>query len=120
MRGGGGSSEWDIIGFVLHPYQVEDWMQERVQQLRAWSPLGNLKDYLKHLQKHQVFKAEVQAHEQVMTSVAKVTLASTQTKVLMAKVSGKKVLNTPLFLSPSKAKSSSDSATLGLERSPRS
>lgn len=84
------SSEWDITGFVPHPHQVEDWMQERVQQLRAWSPLGNLKDYLKHLQKHQVFKAEVQAHEQVMTSVAKVTLASAQPKVLMAKVSGKK------------------------------
>lgn len=87
---GGGSSEWDIIGFVPHPHQVEDWMQEQVQQLRAWSPLGNLKDCLKHLQKHQVFKAEVQAREQVMTSVAKVTLASAQSKVLMAKVSGKK------------------------------
>ncbi|KAL1785833.1 spectrin beta chain, non-erythrocytic 5 [Sigmodon hispidus] len=51
--------------------EVEDWIQERVQQLRAWSPLGNLRDYLKHQQKHQAFKAEVQANEQVMTSVAK-------------------------------------------------
>ena len=79
----GVSSEWDIIGFVPHPHQAEDWMQEQVQQLRAWSPLGNLKDCLKHLRKHQVFKAEVQAREQVMTSVAKVTLASAQSKVLM-------------------------------------
>ncbi|XP_049989135.1 spectrin beta chain, non-erythrocytic 5 [Alexandromys fortis] len=60
-----------MANFTRAAAQVEDWMQERVQQLRAWSPLGNLKDYLKHLQKHQVFKAEVQAHEQVMTSVAK-------------------------------------------------
>lgn len=65
-----------IITFVPHSYQVEDWIQERVQQLRAWSPLGNLKDHLKYLQKHQAFKAEVQAHEQVITSVTKVTPAS--------------------------------------------
>lgn len=60
------------------PHQVEDWIQERVQQLRAWSPLGNLKDYLKHLRKLQAFRAEVQAHEQIVTSVAKVTPASAQ------------------------------------------
>lgn len=77
-------------GIWPRPYQVEDWIQERVQQLRAWSPLGNLNDYLKHLWKHQAFEAEVQAHEQVMTSVAKVTPASAQPKVLMAKVSDKK------------------------------
>ncbi|XP_036040911.1 spectrin beta chain, non-erythrocytic 5 [Onychomys torridus] len=60
-----------IANFTTAATQVEDWIQERVQQLRAWSPLGNLNDYLKHLQKHQAFEAEVQAHEQVMTSVTK-------------------------------------------------
>lgn len=61
-----------------YPQQAEDWIQQRVQQLRAWSPLGNLKDYLKHLRKHQAFRAEVQAQEQILTSVAKVTAASAQ------------------------------------------
>lgn len=74
----GGTSGWSITGFVSHPLQVEDWIQERVQQLGAWSPRGNLKDYLKHLKKHQDFKAEVQAYEQVVTSVAKVTPAIAQ------------------------------------------
>ncbi|ERE70802.1 spectrin beta chain, brain 4-like protein [Cricetulus griseus] len=60
-----------IANFTRAATQAEDWIQERVQQLRAWSPLGNLKDHPKHLQKHQAFKAEVQAHEQVITSVAK-------------------------------------------------
>ncbi|XP_040602017.1 LOW QUALITY PROTEIN: spectrin beta chain, non-erythrocytic 5 [Mesocricetus auratus] len=60
-----------IASFTRAATQVEDWIQERVQQLRAWSPLGNLKDHLKYLQKHQAFKAEVQAHEQVITSVTK-------------------------------------------------
>lgn len=61
-----------------YPRQAEDWIQERVQQLRAWSPLRNLTDYLKHLRKHQAFRAEVQAQEQIITSVAKVTPASAQ------------------------------------------
>ncbi|CAH6788033.1 Sptbn5 [Phodopus roborovskii] len=56
--------------FTRAAAQVEDWIQEWVQQLRAWSPPGNLKDHLKHLQKHQAFMAEVQAHEQVVISVA--------------------------------------------------
>ncbi|XP_029391606.1 LOW QUALITY PROTEIN: spectrin beta chain, non-erythrocytic 5 [Mus pahari] len=60
-----------IGNFVRAASQAEDWIQERVQQLRAWSPLGNLKDYLKHLRKHQAFRAEVQAQEQIMNSVAK-------------------------------------------------
>lgn len=61
-----------------YPHQVEDWIQERLQQMRACSPLENLKDYLKHLRKHQAFRAEVQAHDQLVTSVAKVTLTSAQ------------------------------------------
>ncbi|XP_038962424.1 spectrin beta chain, non-erythrocytic 5 isoform X3 [Rattus norvegicus] len=60
-----------IGNFTRTATQVEDWIQERLQQLRACSPLGNLKDYLKHLRKHQAFRAEVQAHEQIVTSVAK-------------------------------------------------
>lgn len=56
-----------------HTYQTEDWIQERVQQLRESTPSGCLKDHVTHLWKHQAFEAEVQAHEQVMTSVAKVT-----------------------------------------------
>ncbi|GAB1286757.1 Spectrin beta, non-erythrocytic 5 [Apodemus speciosus] len=60
-----------IGNFTRMATQVEDWIQERVQQLRAWSPLGNLKDYLKHLRKHQAFRAEIQAREQIVISVAK-------------------------------------------------
>ncbi|XP_028622676.1 spectrin beta chain, non-erythrocytic 5 [Grammomys surdaster] len=60
-----------ISNFTRATTQVEDWIQERVQQLRAWSPFGNLKDYLKHLRKLQAFRAEVHAHEQIVTSVAK-------------------------------------------------
>ncbi|XP_060228154.1 spectrin beta chain, non-erythrocytic 5 [Meriones unguiculatus] len=60
-----------VANFTMAAIQAEDWIQERLQQLRAWSPPGNLKDYPKHLKKHQAFGAEVQAQEQVMTSVAK-------------------------------------------------
>lgn len=74
----GRTSGWSIIGSVPYLHQVEDWIQERIQQLRAWSPLENLKDYLRHLRKLQAFRAEVQAHEQIVTSVAKVTPASAQ------------------------------------------
>ncbi|XP_076785650.1 spectrin beta chain, non-erythrocytic 5 isoform X3 [Arvicanthis niloticus] len=60
-----------ISNFTRATTQVEDWIQERIQQLRAWSLLENLKDYLRHLRKLQAFRAEVQAHEQIVTSVAK-------------------------------------------------
>uniref|UniRef100_A0A671DN44 Spectrin beta, non-erythrocytic 5 n=1 Tax=Rhinolophus ferrumequinum TaxID=59479 RepID=A0A671DN44_RHIFE len=56
-------------GFTRAVTQVEDWIQERVQQLEE--PLAPGKDKLKHLQKHQAFKAEVQAHEDVITTVTK-------------------------------------------------
>lgn len=56
-----------------HPHQIEDWIQERVQQLEEPLPPGDLKDKLRHLRKHQAFKAEVQAHEDVMITVTKVS-----------------------------------------------
>lgn len=58
------------MGFMPHPHQVEDWIQERLQQLEEPLPPG--KDKLKHLQKHQAFKAEVQAHEDIIITVTKV------------------------------------------------
>lgn len=36
-------------------------------------PPGDLKDKLRHLRKHQAFKAEIQAHEDVMITVTKVS-----------------------------------------------
>uniref|UniRef100_A0A8D0S447 Calponin-homology (CH) domain-containing protein n=1 Tax=Sus scrofa TaxID=9823 RepID=A0A8D0S447_PIG len=60
-----------ITAFTRAAIQVEDWIQERLQQLKEPVPPGDLKDKLRHLQKHQAFEAEVQAHEEVIISVAK-------------------------------------------------
>ncbi|KAM5175969.1 spectrin beta chain, non-erythrocytic 5 [Callospermophilus lateralis] len=60
-----------IASFTRAAAQAEDWIQERAQQLRELIPPRDMKDYLKHLQIHQAFESEVQAHQQVMTSVAK-------------------------------------------------
>ncbi|KAM6181713.1 LOW QUALITY PROTEIN: spectrin beta chain, non-erythrocytic 5 [Erethizon dorsatum] len=60
-----------IASFARAATQAEDWVQERVQQLREQIPPGDMKDNWKCLQKHQAFKAEVQALEQAMISVAK-------------------------------------------------
>ncbi|XP_007933521.1 spectrin beta chain, non-erythrocytic 5 [Orycteropus afer afer] len=57
--------------FIRAKTQAEDWIQERAQQLKEPVPLGDLKDKLTHLQKHQAFEAEVQAHKEVVTSVVK-------------------------------------------------
>ncbi|XP_032336758.1 spectrin beta chain, non-erythrocytic 5 [Camelus ferus] len=57
--------------FTRATTQAEDWIQERIQWLKEPVPPGDLKDNLRHLQKHQAFEAEVQAHEEVITSVAK-------------------------------------------------
>ncbi|KAF7481967.1 Hypothetical predicted protein [Marmota monax] len=60
-----------IASFTRAAAQAEDWIQERAQQLRELIPPRDLKDYLKHLQIHKAFESEVQAHQEVMTSVAK-------------------------------------------------
>nr|KAF6487643.1 spectrin beta, non-erythrocytic 5 [Rousettus aegyptiacus] len=60
-----------MAGFARAATQAEDWIQERVQQLEEPLPSGDLKDKLRHLQKHQAFKAEVQAHEDVIIAVTK-------------------------------------------------
>uniref|UniRef100_A0A8C5UMU9 Spectrin beta, non-erythrocytic 5 n=1 Tax=Microcebus murinus TaxID=30608 RepID=A0A8C5UMU9_MICMU len=60
-----------IARFTRAATQAEDWIQERVQQLKEPIPPGDLRHTLKHLLKHQAFEAEVQAHEEVVTSVAK-------------------------------------------------
>ncbi|XP_043836496.1 spectrin beta chain, non-erythrocytic 5 [Dromiciops gliroides] len=59
--------------FTRDVAEAEDWIQERTQQLEEPSPWGSgdLKDKLKCLQKHQVFEAEVQAHEEVISGVTK-------------------------------------------------
>lgn len=56
-----------------NPHQAQDWIEERVRQLREPIPPGDLKDKLRLLRKHQAFEAEIQAHEEVITSVTKVT-----------------------------------------------
>ncbi|XP_057577784.1 spectrin beta chain, non-erythrocytic 5 [Hippopotamus amphibius kiboko] len=57
--------------FIRAASQAEDWIREQLQQLNEPIPPGGLKDKLRHLQKHQAFKAEVQAHVEIITSVAK-------------------------------------------------
>ncbi|XP_037360039.1 spectrin beta chain, non-erythrocytic 5 [Talpa occidentalis] len=57
--------------FIGDVTQAEDWIQERIQQLTQSIPPADLKDILRHLQKHQNFKAEVQAREEIITSVTK-------------------------------------------------
>ncbi|XP_072479324.1 spectrin beta chain, non-erythrocytic 5 [Notamacropus eugenii] len=62
-----------LASFTRDVAEAEDWIQERTRQLEEPSPWGSgdLKDKLKCLQKHQVFEAEVQAHEEVITQVTK-------------------------------------------------
>lgn len=57
-----------------HPHQAEDWIQEQIQQLKEPIPPGNLKDKSRCLQKQQALEAEIQAQEEVVTSVTKVTV----------------------------------------------
>ncbi|XP_078515770.1 spectrin beta chain, non-erythrocytic 5 isoform X2 [Lissotriton helveticus] len=51
--------------------EVEDWIQERMQQLEDTAQQGfsDLQGKLKVLQKHQVFEAEILAHEKTITDV---------------------------------------------------
>ncbi|KAM9061272.1 LOW QUALITY PROTEIN: spectrin beta chain, non-erythrocytic 5 [Sarcophilus harrisii] len=60
-----------LARFTRDVAEAEDWIQERIQQLEEPSPWGSsaLKDKLKCLQKHQVFEAEVRAHEEVINRV---------------------------------------------------
>ncbi|XP_062061690.1 spectrin beta chain, non-erythrocytic 5 [Lepus europaeus] len=51
--------------------QAEGWIQERAQRLAEPIPPGELRAQLKLLQRHQAFQAEVQAQEEVLTSIAK-------------------------------------------------
>ncbi|EHH63003.1 hypothetical protein EGM_15887 [Macaca fascicularis] len=60
-----------MASFTQAATQAEDWIQAWAQQLKKPIPPGDLRDKLKPLLKHQAFEAEVQAHEEVMTSVAK-------------------------------------------------
>ncbi|XP_019500408.1 PREDICTED: spectrin beta chain, non-erythrocytic 5 [Hipposideros armiger] len=58
-----------MAGFTRAATQVKDWIQERIQHLEEPLPPG--KDKLRHLRKHQTFKAEVQAHEDVIITITK-------------------------------------------------
>uniref|UniRef100_A0A8C0SCA8 Calponin-homology (CH) domain-containing protein n=1 Tax=Canis lupus familiaris TaxID=9615 RepID=A0A8C0SCA8_CANLF len=60
-----------MTGFTRAVTQAQDWMEERVQQLKEPIPPGDLKDKLRLLRKHQALEAEVQAHEGVITAVTK-------------------------------------------------
>ncbi|XP_031791592.1 spectrin beta chain, non-erythrocytic 5 [Piliocolobus tephrosceles] len=60
-----------MASFTQAATQAEDWIQAWAQQLKKPIPPGDLRDKLKPLLKHQAFEAEVQAREEVMTSVAK-------------------------------------------------
>ncbi|KAF4017333.1 hypothetical protein G4228_009075 [Cervus hanglu yarkandensis] len=60
-----------MAAFVRATTQAEDWIQEQLQQLKAPVPPGDLKAKLRHLQKHQAFEAEVQAREEMISSVVK-------------------------------------------------
>ncbi|XP_034850492.1 spectrin beta chain, non-erythrocytic 5 [Mirounga leonina] len=60
-----------LTGFTRAVTQAQDWIEERVQQLKEPIPPGDLKDKLRLLGKHQAFEAEVQAHEKFITSVTK-------------------------------------------------
>ncbi|KAF5925525.1 hypothetical protein HPG69_001972 [Diceros bicornis minor] len=60
-----------MAAFTRAATQAEDWIQERVQQLKEPISPGDMKDKLKHLQKHRAFEAEVHAHKEVITSVTK-------------------------------------------------
>ncbi|KAM6202501.1 spectrin beta chain, non-erythrocytic 5 [Rhynchocyon petersi] len=60
-----------MASFTRAVTQMEDWIQEQVQSLKEPVPPGSLADKLMYLQKHWAFEAEIQAHEEVITSVAK-------------------------------------------------
>ncbi|XP_045863809.1 spectrin beta chain, non-erythrocytic 5 [Meles meles] len=60
-----------MTGFTRAVTQAQEWIEERVRQLREPIPPGDLKDKLRLLRKHQAFEAEIQAHEEVITSVTK-------------------------------------------------
>nr|XP_021524474.1 LOW QUALITY PROTEIN: spectrin beta chain, non-erythrocytic 5 [Aotus nancymaae] len=60
-----------MAGFTQAATQVEDWIQVQAQRLKELIPPGDLREKLKPLLKHQAFEAEVQAHEEVLISVAK-------------------------------------------------
>lgn len=68
-----GQRRISVTSSCCHCRQAEDWIQERVQRLGGPLPPGDLKDRLRHLREHQAFQTEVQAHEEVIISVIKVT-----------------------------------------------
>ncbi|XP_043929471.1 spectrin beta chain, non-erythrocytic 5 [Protopterus annectens] len=51
--------------------EAEAWISERMQMLQdnSHKDISNLRDKLKLLQKHQVFEAEIMAHEEIITGV---------------------------------------------------
>ncbi|XP_058521995.1 spectrin beta chain, non-erythrocytic 5 [Ochotona princeps] len=51
--------------------QAKDWIQQRTLWLMEPVSPGGLRDQLRHLQRHQASQAEVQAHEELLSSVTK-------------------------------------------------
>ncbi|XP_012865444.1 PREDICTED: spectrin beta chain, non-erythrocytic 5 [Dipodomys ordii] len=51
------------------PLLAEEWITERVQRLGEWRPPEHLRAHGTHWRRHQAFKAEVEAHAQILTSV---------------------------------------------------
>lgn len=62
------------MGSCSHPHQAKDGSRSGLSGLSdgraapSWGPKGQLR----HLREHQAFRAEVQAHKEVIMSVAKV------------------------------------------------
>lgn len=54
--------------------QAEEWVSERMQKMQEDSKmdLSNLQAKMKLLQKHQVFEAEIMAHDKIIDSVQQV------------------------------------------------
>ncbi|KAM5235434.1 spectrin beta chain, non-erythrocytic 5 [Ctenodactylus gundi] len=73
--------------FTRAAAQAEDWIQERIQQLRVLTPPKNLQDHRRHLQKHKLLEAEVQGCEQAMISIAKGEALLAQSHPRVAEVS---------------------------------
>ncbi|XP_069861789.1 spectrin beta chain, non-erythrocytic 5 [Dipodomys merriami] len=58
-----------LAAFTSAASQAEEWITERVQRLGEWHPPEHLRAHGTHWRRHQAFKAEVEAHAQVLTSV---------------------------------------------------
>lgn len=59
---------------MVSPHQAEGWVSERMQKMveESIANLTDLRAKMKLLQKHQVFEAEILAHEEIIGAVLQV------------------------------------------------